>query len=114
MFAQMARLKVDFDGALPRELVGRIGHVVSCAGSRVLWWSVYRTRRGWHLEIDVTRRWSPMRIVAAQAMLGSDPKREAFNMARVMGLRGADSATRTRWNVLYTRKINVRITDTEG
>jgi hypothetical protein len=106
----MVRLKVDYDTSrLPARLAARIGHCVSAAGLRVEWWSLYRTARGWHLQVECRGRAQPFAIVALQAMLGSDWKREAFNIGRVRGLRYADPATRNGWNILFRRKIRVHI-----
>lgn len=95
----MALLKLDFDGRIPRGFLFRLRH---CAK---LWrWDVEavrydRTRRGWHVVVAVTQALSPAITVAAQACLGSDLKREAFNLMRIQHLpRGY---FRGRWNVLY-------------
>lgn len=104
----MVRLKVDYDTPrMPARLVGRIGHCTAAAGLRVEWWSLYRTVKGWHLEVECVGRLQPFGIVAVQAMLGSDWKREAFNIGRVRGLRTANPAARDGWNVLFRRKIRV-------
>jgi hypothetical protein len=60
-----------------------------------------RTRRGWHLIIEWTRRFSPLQIVAIQCVLGSDSKRELFNLARVF----SGKARNPRWNILFERKV---------
>lgn len=108
----MTLLKVDYDRAqLPGGLEARIGHVVRCMGARVEWYALNRSSsgRGWHLRVKVTRKWAPLRVVAAQAMLGSDWRREAFNAERVRGLRHAGPLARTRWNVLYQRKWTITL-----
>lgn len=92
---------------MPGALASRIGHVCAMAGVRVEWWSLYRTVKGWHLEVQCVGRLQPFGVVAAQAMLGSDWKREAFNMSRVRALRHANPAARAGWNVLFRRKIRV-------
>ena len=58
-----------------------------------------RTRHGWHVLVGVEAELSPLMIVAAQAILGSDLKREAFNLMRVQ--RPRRGFFRERWNVLY-------------
>lgn len=95
----MTLLKLDFDGPIPRGFLFRLRH---CAK---LWqWDVEairydKTRRGWHVTVAINKKISPALIVAAQACLGSDLKREAFNLMRVQQLpRGY---FRARWNVLY-------------
>ena len=41
-------------------------------------------------------------VVAAQAVLGSDYKREAYNVMRVQNLDAQSPYWRARWNVLYS------------
>lgn len=60
-----------------------------------------RTRRGWHIIVAVRKRVAPALILAAQAMWGSDPRREMFNLSRVQELRRVAPFWRDRWNVLY-------------
>lgn len=58
--------------------------------------------RGWHLFVDVTPRpRTPETVVALQAILGSDPWREACNLARARVLHRVPRAMRRHWNVLY-------------
>lgn len=96
-------LKLDFDGPIPSELTNRIGGTARALRVRVVSFSVRKTRRGYHVEVELSRRVPALAIVAAQAIAGSDPLRERFNLARVRGIRrGANSLP---WNVLYERKI---------
>lgn len=95
----MTLLKLDFDGPIPRGFLYRLRHCTK------LWhWTVEgirydKTRRGWHVSVAVTERVAPALVVAAQACLGSDLKRESFNLMRVLARpRGY---FRNRWNVLY-------------
>lgn len=66
-----------------------------------------RTRRGWHRIVRLCERLTPPEIVAAQSLLGSDREREAFNLMRVLSLRrdGAGNFSRSRWNILFERKL---------
>ena len=70
-----------------------------------------RTARGWHVIIYSNHpRWAeyePLAIVAAQALLGSDWKREGFNFVRALHLNDAPEAWQKlgRWNTLYIRKM---------
>jgi hypothetical protein len=100
-------LKVDYDQAQPPDgLEDRLGHVAACMGARVVWYALNRSSggRGWHMRVQLSRRLSPVRVVLAQALLGSDWRREGFNAARVRSLRDASPEARERWNVLYSRK----------
>ena len=92
-------LKLDFDGPLPREFFFRLVHC-----SRLWRWPLAgvrydRTRHGWHVIVGVEKALPSLAIVAAQAVLGSDPKREAFNLMRIQY--PPCGFWRDRWNVLY-------------
>lgn len=101
------RLKIDLDGTLPRDIDERVHWCLRVMGVRVEWWSVRKTRRGWHVEVELRGRLHPWKVVALQAILGSDYRRETFNLRRVWNWRGLDSAARKHWNVLFTRKVHV-------
>jgi len=60
-----------------------------------------RTARGWHVLICWDRAMSPAEQIAIQAALGSDYRRETYNLARVFGGKADDP----RWNLLFERKI---------
>jgi len=66
-----------------------------------------RTARGFHVVVTAIapERTTDLHVVAAQAILGSDPRREAFNLARVhhIALGNVPPFWRARWNVLYAR-----------
>ena len=42
----------------------------------------YETRRGFHIIIKPTVRFTPLELIAIQAILGSDQRREALNFKR--------------------------------
>lgn len=97
----MTTLCLDFDGYIPPQFFVRLAF---CA--RLWRWGVEdvridRTAHGYHALVRVRRRLSPAVMVAAQAILGSDVKREAFNLMRVQGLAKQSAFWRARWNVLY-------------
>jgi len=60
-----------------------------------------RTKRGWHVLIRWNRILKPMEQVAIQAVLGSDFKREMYNLARVL----SGKAGNPRWNLLFESKL---------
>ena len=98
----MTLLYLDFDGRIPANLIDRI------VWATKLWqWSVEavrfdRTKNGWHVVVGIHEDVEPAMIVAAQAILGSDYKREAFNLMRVQSLDSVSPFWRERWNVLYS------------
>lgn len=99
-----ATLLLDVDGPVPRDLEARVRWALWQVRERCTGYWLRRTRHGWHVGIAVTGRWSPWRLVAMQACLGSDWRREVFNVAKVQRVRNR----RAPWNVLYTRKVQVR------
>lgn len=97
-------LLLDFDGEIPERFYSRA--VTYC---QKLWgWTVEgmridRTRHGYHVVIAIAEKVSPVAVVAAQAILGSDRKREAFGLMRVLRLSQMPAFWRkNRWNVLYS------------
>lgn len=69
------------------------------------WIELRRTARGWHMTIKWDHGLSPTAIVAIQSILGSDPFREAFNLARIRGANVAGLMRDPRWNLLFKEKI---------
>lgn len=68
-----------------------------------------RTRRGWHIIMRMRETLQPAEIVALQACLGSDRRREALNLMRALAIRkGCNGVTphwRKRWNILFGGKL---------
>lgn len=60
-----------------------------------------RTERGWHLVIRFAREFTSGELVALQLALGSDRKRERYNLRRVIC-----GAAPAKWNLLFTAKLN--------
>lgn len=100
----MTRIKLDIDGRLGADFDDRLWWVLMTLEWPVDFVSYYRTRRGWHVEVRVRRRVHPWRIVAVQAVLGSDYRREAFNLRRTARWRDLPAVARARWNVLFSNK----------
>lgn len=110
----MTRIKVDLDGRLPRDIGTRVQWTLRVLKVPVEWWSVTRTRRGYHLEIAIRRQWHPWRVIAVQAILGSDRRRETFNLRRVAAWRTLTPFARSRWNVLFTQKHHISLRETQN
>lgn len=107
----MTLLKLDLDGgATVRGVLQRITHWARLTRLRVQAVRYSRSRHGWHVMVQVWQRLSPAEIVAAQAMLGSDWRREAFNLLRVRALGRAPRFWRQpgRWNVFFSGKLQRR------
>lgn len=98
----MTLLYLDFDGAIPNDIVSRITWCARLWQWRVEAIRIDRTRNGFHVVVGVRQKIEPALIVAAQAVLGSDYKREAYNLMRVQSLPRVSPFWRERWNVLYS------------
>lgn len=98
----MLKIDVDEGAAFPNNR--RIDHLLARAGYRRK--TVVRRRspsgKGWHVLLSVTPApASPLEVVALQAILGSDPLREACNLHRANLLQQVPPFWQDRWNVLY-------------
>ena len=98
------RTLCDYDGDLPKDIADRVHSLARMLDARVEWMRIDRTARGWHLVVEWNRDFEPAQTIALQAILGSDPKREALNLWRVLsGIR--TEGQKKCWNILYRRKL---------
>lgn len=104
----MTLLYIDIDGRLPRTLVERVTWMCAVLRWRIVAVRIDRTRHGYHVVVGIRNRLTPATIVAAQAILFSDWRREVFNLLRVSKLNDAPKFWRDRWNVLYSRHVKPR------
>lgn len=65
---------------------------------------------GRHVVITLHGKYPSLAVVAMQAILGSDPRRETFNLFRALSLGNAPAFWRenARWNVLYSEKLEAK------
>jgi hypothetical protein len=82
--------------------ISNIFRIARCLGIKPKWVEYRRTKRGWHLAIEWNRKFSPAETVALQAVLGSDPVREMFNLTRALS---GKAVKNKRWNLLFERKV---------
>lgn len=109
-------VKLDFDVAKEPDMEP-IWQLLRRAGYTAVDVLVKRSpsKRGWHmlLVLDPRPR-TAMEVVAIQAVLGSDPQREAMQLARARAFPKCPAFMRDAWNVLYasdsrrSRRINLR------
>lgn len=99
-YARADRTLCDYDTRKPPSLwlVWRVARMMAIEPLTV---EYNRTRRGWHVIIVWNRSFKPLEIVALQFAMASDPKRETFNLARVL----SGKARNRRWNILFTSKV---------
>ena len=93
----------DYDGSLPADLRKRVRQLRRAVGAKLRKIRLDRTARGFHLILEWGRSFSPIEIIAMQAILGSDPMRECLNLARIQGMPEHGPELRY-WNILYARK----------
>lgn len=100
----MALIKLDFD---KKELpMVRINYVFKLLRLRLRDVKIYKTRKGWHVKIEIKERIkSPITLTLIQALMGSDYRRETFNMIRAYNLDKKKGAIKEAWNVLYYKKL---------
>jgi hypothetical protein len=79
-----------------------VAHILS---ERIEWIRYDRTRRGWHVIIKWKRKFEPLATVALQAVLGSDGRREALNLKRVLSVPEGPGDAKRKWNLLYHYKV---------
>jgi hypothetical protein len=99
-------LKLDYDRHDAVPTLTRACALLRRAGYRCVWWaeSISPSGRGRHVTVKLRPRpTAPMEIVALQAVLGSDPFREACNTMRVRALPEISSFWQRRWNVFYRK-----------
>jgi hypothetical protein len=93
---------LDFDTVRHVGTIGNIFAVARCLNLKPRWIEYARSKRGWHVSIYWERKFSPLETVALQAILGSDRRREMFNLARVLY---GKADKNKRWNLLFMRKV---------
>jgi len=81
--------------------INRVFHILDI---RPEWIRFDRTRHGWHMIIQLRKPLEKCALVALQAILGSDPRRETLNLMRALSVRMSAFAAR-RWNVLFEYKL---------
>lgn len=98
----------DFDG--DSDLLGgplrRLASVHTLARycqAKVVYFRLDKTENGWHAIIRFDRKLPRLAIVACQAILGSDPKREMLNLSRA--LQPMNRFSMFRWNILFASKL---------
>lgn len=99
-------LRIDVDKGKRPLTLETVSRRLQRAGFRLCWLSqaASPSRGGWHIEIGVSPvPRSAVLVTALQAILGSDPAREACNLqrARMVDGKAVPCWWRERWNVLY-------------
>lgn len=97
-------LYCDYDVMAAPELLP-VFRTLAFVGLHIKWVRYDKTARGWHVVIRTREAITSIESVSLQALLGSDPEREKFNLARVMWARREGRRLGNRWNILYKRKI---------
>lgn len=106
----VVRLDLDGDAVFDAERLTFLLDVLddTCASSiDNKRYAMHETARGRHIELRFRGTYPPLAIVAIQAILNSDWRREAFNLLRALTLGSAPEFWRQegRWNTLYSEKL---------
>ncbi len=97
-------VKLDIDAGKERPTLGVMLARLRRAGYTIRWMWERRSPggKGWHIALKLKPcPKSAQEVVALQALLGSDPMREASNLRRANQWDRVPPFMRDRWNVLY-------------
>lgn len=102
----MTEVLLDYDNREPPKTLMRrfafLAKWLECRFSPVV---VTKTKNGFHVRARCSINLSNEGIVAVQAIMGSDWKRETYNLMRARNLSLAPAFWRSRSNVFYLRKL---------
>lgn len=80
----------------------RIFAVCSLLNLKIISSRMLRSQNGnFHWIIELEQSLNPIQTVAIQALMGSDWKRECFNLLRANQLKDKSSTVKNHWNVLF-------------
>lgn len=112
-----AEVKLDIDSSRKRPTVDAVIRKLDRAGYRLvcMWERRSPGGKGWHIGLTVEPRpRSAVEVVALQAILGSDPWREAVTLQRARCYHKTPPFARGWFNVLYepcrerSRRVNMK------
>lgn len=99
----MTTIKLDFD---KKEFSWhRINKVILLLRLDITDVSVEKSKHGWHITLNIKNKMNDHEIVCVQSLMGSDYKRECFNLLRVHSGKFPNQS----WNVLFKKKFNLVI-----
>lgn len=105
MLGMYSYLKADYDGPVfPPDFKERCEFIQETLGIEFRRVQQLRTARGHHALIQLADPLPAWVVCTLQAILGSDYRRETFNLVRVLALSDAPDFWQPRWNVFYERK----------
>lgn len=83
----------------------RIYRVCSILRLRIISSNMKRSRHGnFHWIIEVENSLTPIQVICVQALMGSDFKRECFNLLRASQFKDKSDLTKEHSNILFKRK----------
>lgn len=92
---------VDEDRHLALRVIARFCWHTWKMSVKPVWVREDRTARGWHMIVRWNRSFTPLEIIALQAVFGSDRQREAYNLTRYF----SGLTANRRWNLLFEFKL---------
>jgi hypothetical protein len=101
-----SQIKVDIDRKV-YDGKHRIEAVISMLGLKTKTIDKRRSRSGnFHWQIEIEEILTPVEIVCIQSLMGSDFKRECFNLMRAVQLKDKSDLVKKHWNVLFNKEDN--------
>ena len=103
----MKLIKIDIDKPrISTHDVNKILKVKSILGLDINSVKIEKSHSGnYHITFEVQNNLNDFEIVAIQAMMGSDYKRECYNLLRV----ASGKFKNKEWNILFKKKINIKL-----
>lgn len=96
-------IKIDYD--THKKTFARINNVIMFLRLDVVNCNVVKTRRGYHIELEIKNKVNDYELVALQCLMQSDYKREMFNLLRVH----SGKFPKQSWNVLFKKKWEIAL-----
>jgi hypothetical protein len=102
---EMRTLKIDIDSkTISQRQVNRMDWIIAFFRLDILDIKLTESRKGWHIEFIIQNPINDYEIVLLQLLLGSDWKRECFNLLRVHSGKFKNQS----WNILFKKKWRIR------
>lgn len=96
----MTCLKLDIDNYLSITRIFEVNSIyTSCSDNELINLRVFKTNHGYHVYLWYRNKIPDHEIIMLQMAMGSDFRRELFNMIRIRKWN-----SQSNWNVLFTRK----------
>lgn len=103
----MKQIKLDIDKyCISNQQVARINKIITLLKLDILFVEVHRSQnKKYHIILHCANKITDYELVCIQALMGSDYKRECFNLLRVK----SNKFKKQSWNVLFLKKFQINL-----